>query len=88
MQNLNKKRSRNLLSFNTILEATKGNPLALEKVIEHFKGYMITLSTRKLEDEYGNTYSYVDESIYHRLELKLITAVVTKFELNVDFRAV
>ena len=56
----------------------------MEKVIEHFKGYMITLSTRKLEDEYGNTYSYVDESIYSRLELKLITAVVTKFKIDID----
>lgn len=84
MQNTNKKRKGKLLSFNTILEATKGEPLAMEKVIEHFKGYMITLSTRKLEDEYGNTYSYVDESIYRRLELKLITAVVTKFKIDTE----
>lgn len=84
MKNTNKKRKGKLLSFNTILEATKGDPLAMEKVIEHFKGYMITLSTRKLEDGYGNTYSYVDESIYRRLELKLITAVVTKFKIDID----
>ena len=84
MQNTNKKRKSKLLSFKIILEATKGDPLAMEKVIEHFKGYMITLSTRKLEDEYGNTYSYVDESIYRRLELKLITAVVTKFKIDID----
>lgn len=84
MQNTKKKRKGKLLSFKTILEATKGEPLAMEKVIEHFKGYMITLSTRKLEDEYGNTYSYVDESIYRRLELKLITAVVTKFKIDID----
>ncbi len=84
MQNTNKKRKSKLLSFKIILEATKGEPLAMEKVIEHFKGYMITLSTRKLEDEYGNTYSYVDESIYRRLELKLITAVVTKFKIDID----
>lgn len=84
MQNTKKKKKGKLLSFKTILEATKGEPLAMEKVIEHFKGYMITLSTRKLEDEYGNTYSYVDESIYRRLELKLITAVVTKFKIDID----
>lgn len=82
LQNVNRKRS--LSPFRTILEATKGEPLAMEKVIEHFKGYMIILSTRKLEDEYGNTYSYVDESIYRRLELKLITAVVTKFKIDID----
>lgn len=84
MQNTNKKRKSKLLSFKIILDATKGEPLAMEKIIEHFKGYMITLSTRKLEDEYGNTYSYVDESIYRRLELKLITAVVTKFKIDID----
>lgn len=42
LQNVNRKRS--LSPFRTILEATKGEPLAMEKVIEHFKGYMITLS--------------------------------------------
>ena len=38
MQNTNKKRKSKLLSFKIILDATKGEPLAMEKVIEHFKG--------------------------------------------------
>lgn len=84
MKNTSRKRKYKLLSFKTILDATKGDPLAIEKVLEHFKGYIITLSTRKLEDKYGNTYSFVDESIYRRLELKLITAVVTKFKVNIE----
>lgn len=84
MKGTSRKRKYKLLSFKTILEATKGDPLAIEKVLEHFKGYIITLSTRKMEDKYGNTYSFVDESIYRRLELKLITAVVTKFKINID----
>ncbi len=70
MQNTNKKRKSKLLSFKIILEATKGEPLAMEKVIEHFKGYMITLSTRKLEDEYGNTYSLKSRRIIHRFMTK------------------
>lgn len=82
MKGTNKKKERKLLSFQTILDATKGNPMAMEKVLKHFEGYMITLSTRKMTDEFGNTYSYVDDSIYRRLEIKLITAVVTKFKVD------
>lgn len=84
VRGINKKKERKLLSFQTILDTTKGDPLAMEKVLKHFKGYMITLSTRKLTDEFGNTYSYVDSNIYRRLEIKLITAVVTKFKVDVE----
>lgn len=83
MRRTNKRKEHKLLPFQTILDATKGEPLAMEKVLKHFDGYMITLSTRKLTDEFGNTYSYVDESIYRRMEIKLITAVVTKFKVDV-----
>lgn len=84
MRETNKKQEHKLLPFDTILDATEGDPLAMEEVLKHFKGYMITLSTRKLIDEFGNTYSYVDDSIYCRLEIKLITAVVTKFKMNMN----
>ena len=83
MRGTNKKKERKLLPFQTILDATKGEPLAMEKVLKHIEGYMITLSTRGLTDEFGNTYSYVDNNIYRRLEIKLITAVVTKFKVDV-----
>lgn len=84
MRGTNKKKERKLLPFQTILDATKGNPLAMEKVLNHFEGYMKTLSTRKLTDEFGNIYSYIDNNIYRRLETKLITAVVTKFKVDVE----
>lgn len=84
MKEINKKKVRKLLPFQTILDASKGNPLAMESVLLHFKGYMVTLATKKLTDEFGNTYSYVDDSIYRRLEIKLITAVATKFRIDVD----
>lgn len=84
MRGTNEKKERKLLPFQTILDATKGNPIAMEKVLKHFEGYMLTLSTRKLTDEFGNTYSHVDDSIYRRLEIKLITTIVTKFKINID----
>lgn len=84
MRGTNKKKKRGLLSIQTILDATKGNPIAMEKVLKHFEGYMLTLSTRKMTDEFGNTHSYVDNSIYHRLEIKLITAVITKFKVDIS----
>ncbi len=84
MKKTNKKKEHKLLPFHTILDATKGDPLAMEKVLNHFEGYMITLSTRKVLDEFGNTYSHVDDYIYRRLEIKLITAVMTRFKIDVN----
>lgn len=82
---MKKKQKRNpkIITEKTIIKATKGDIIELEKILNYFKGYMITLSTRILIDEYGNTYSFFDETIYERLEMKLIKAIVTKF--NVDF---
>ena len=45
MRRTNKRKERELLPFQTILDATQGEPLAMEKVLKHFEGYMITLST-------------------------------------------
>lgn len=39
MRGTNKKKERKLLPFQTILDATKGYPLAMEKVLKHFDFY-------------------------------------------------
>ena len=43
----------NLLPFETIKEATKGDVDAVEKVLKHYDGYINNLSRRKMYDEYG-----------------------------------
>lgn len=65
-----------LLPRDTIQAAAKGEPDAVAAVLHHYEGYIAKLSTRRLFDEYGNTYLCVDEALRRRLEIKLITGVL------------
>ena len=52
-----------LVSYHVILAASKGDPDAMKIVLQHFSGYIASLSMRKLYDERGNVYFGVDEEI-------------------------
>ena len=39
---------KNLLPFHIIKAASEGDVLAINKVLKHYEGYIITLSTRKM----------------------------------------
>lgn len=68
-----------VLPVPVILAAVDGDESSLAAVAAHFRRYTRCLSTRVLNDEYGNTYLYVDEDMCLRLEGKLIYSVVTGF---------
>lgn len=68
-----------VLPVPVILAAVDGDESSLAAVAAHFRRYTRGLSTRVLNDEYGNTYWYVDEDMCLRLETKLIYSVVTGF---------
>jgi hypothetical protein len=72
-----KKKNYNLLPVSVINTATNGGIDAIHAVLKHYEGYISTLAARKLYDEYGNSYLYVDEGLRRRLETKLITAMMT-----------
>ena len=59
------------------LAATKGDPDAMKIVLQHFSGYIASLSMRKLCDERGNVYFGVDEDIRERLQARLMRAILT-----------
>ena len=65
-----------LVPYPIIVAATKGDPEAMQVVVQHFSGYIASLSMRKLYDERGNAYYGVDEYMKRHLEIKLITAIV------------
>jgi len=46
---------RGLLPYPVIIAATKGEPQAMNIVVQHYAGYIAHLSMRKLRDERGNT---------------------------------
>ena len=76
----NKYSNYNLLPFNTIKAATRGDVEAMNAVARHFGGYIAKLSIRPMRDELGNERFMVDESIRQELESKL-TAAVMRFKV-------
>lgn len=69
-----------LLPYETIEAATRGDITALNSVLAHFEGYIATLATRTLYDEHGCPYQYLDPELKRRLETKLIVRVL-RFKL-------
>ncbi len=67
---------RGLLPYPVILAATKGDPDAMRIVVQHYASYIAYLSTRKVRDEYGNTYYGIDEDMRERLQAKLMRVVL------------
>lgn len=70
----------NLLPVHIIRAASEGDIEAINTVLKHYEGYIISLSTRKLYDESGQAHYCVDETLRRRLETKLITKVL-EFEV-------
>ncbi|PNV64171.1 helix-turn-helix domain-containing protein [Rubneribacter badeniensis] len=50
-----------------------GDTTAMCAILKHYEGYIAKLCTRTLKDDAGNTYSYVDEEMRNRLQVRLIT---------------
>lgn len=72
----NNPNERGLLPYPVILAATKGDPDAMKIVMQHYASYIAYLSTRKVRDEYGNTYYGIDEDMHERLQAKLMRVVL------------
>lgn len=68
---------RGLLPYPVIIAATKGDPEAMNIVMQHYDSKIAYLSMRTLRDERGNTYYGIDEDIRDRLRSHLIRAVLS-----------
>lgn len=67
---------RGLLPYPLIMAAAKGDPDAVKAVVQHYEGYISSLSIRKFRDERGNTYYGADDDIRDRLRTRLIKAIL------------
>ena len=76
-KNENHYKESDLLPYPIIVAATKGDPDAMNTVMNHFHGFMYHLSLRKIEDKKGNIYYGVDSDTYDRLRTRLIKAVLS-----------
>ena len=74
-----------LVPYPVILAASKGDPDAMKMVLQHFSGYIASLSMRKLYDERGNVYYGVDEDIRERLQARLMRAFLRYWNASFPF---
>lgn len=69
---------RVLLPMDVIEAARAGDPLAVERVLRYYEGYINKICTRTLYDKNGLPYIGVDEYMKQRLQAKLTEAIVVK----------
>ena len=67
-----------LIPYPVIAAAVRGDPEAVNRVLDHYSGYIAALSMRRGYDQNGLA---VDEEIRRRIETKLIVAILS-FDLN------
>lgn len=65
-----------LLPFCVIEAATEGDILAIHKVLNHYEGYIKSLSVRKMKDASGVICYCVDETLRQRLQSKLLMTIL------------
>ena len=68
---------KGVLPYNIINAAVQGEPDAMRAVLQHYSGYIATLSMRTFYDKDGNPHIHVDEDLRWRLERKLIIAILS-----------
>jgi len=69
------------LEYDVIMNAASGDVDAMKRVIKHYGPYLRELATKRLVDEFGNEYRFMDETIRCQLENKLIKSVL-KFKVQ------
>lgn len=67
---------KELLPLAVIEAARAGDAEAMKQVLSYYSGYINKLCTRTLYDDYGQSYTGIDEYMKRRLENKLIYAIV------------
>jgi hypothetical protein len=65
-----------VLPYEVIALAIRGDIIAMNLVLKHFEPYIIRLSQKVLFDEFGSPHIHVDPEIKRLLETKLIIAVM------------
>jgi hypothetical protein len=70
-------KAREPLEVDVIMAAIGGDEKAIEAVVKHYERYINALSAKRLFDEEGRQYLFVDDKLRHELELKLIMRIVT-----------
>ena len=73
---------RRLVPFEVIEAAMQGDHAAIAFVLDHFSGYIKTLSTRVVYDDDGVMNEFVDENLRALIESTLAEKIPEKFRLR------
>lgn len=71
-----KSKGREVLPLSVIQTAQAGDAGTMEQILRYYEGYICKLCTRKLYDKDGCPHVCLDEYMKHRLEIKLISAIL------------
>ncbi len=71
---------RPLISIDMIKRAVQGDPVALNKIVDHYDAYITKLATKRFYSDDGAVCYVIDEHKKRRLETKLLTAIL-KYKL-------
>ena len=69
---------RGLLPMDVIEAARAGDPLALERILRYCDRYVNKICTRTIYDKDGLPHTGIEEYMRHRLQAKLVEAIVVK----------
>lgn len=71
-----------LIAYETIVAAQKGDADAMQKIIRHYEPYIKHFSQRHYRDDYGNTFTMIDDDIRQQIELKLMYEIAVHFDCS------
>lgn len=63
------------LPFPVIQAAKEFDPEAVELVLQHFEGYIVSHSSVGHIDTYGNRHFYVDDDLYYQAVITIFKAI-------------
>ena len=69
------------VSLDEIVQAANGDSIALSSIIKKYSTYIHWLSFDYSVDSYGRRHYVYNEELQHRLEAKLIYAIVTGYKV-------
>ena len=76
-----------LLPYSVIKAATCGDPIARQKVLKHYEGYICGICRRPYYDDNGNAGFRIDVDMKNILERELMHAILYNFKFIDDENA-
>lgn len=63
------------IPFAVIQAAKRFDAEAVQFVLQHFEGFIVSRCLCCYDDKYGNACSYVDDDLYYQAEIALFSAI-------------